>query len=505
MMGQVKFLIIQTAFIGDVVLATVLADALKRKYPDAEIHFLLKKGNEALLENHPSVDRLFIWDKKNGKYRNLFRLIAELRKTRYTEIFNLQRFFSSGLITLLARAGRRSAFDKNPLSFLFSGKIAHRIPDMREGRPIHEAERNLLFLQAPGSEPPRPTLYPSEQDRQKVESIAETKAYFVIAPSSIWYTKQWPIEKWKELLMRLPLTHRVFLVGSAEERGKASLLEKIHPDTVNLCGELSMMQTVALMEKAEHVFTNDSAPLHFASAVNARHTAIFTSTVPEFGFGPLSEYGRIAQTNLDLKCRPCGLHGKRSCPRKHFKCATSISAVQVFNGKEYFDAVKGLVGRDELFAVAAYFMDKKEIISIEFSNETFLATAYAGLNELKPYAKSEELLLYIRDTRLLKFLVDEVPEELFHSRDELLGQELRIQFPNLKSPHSDAEERIKLPVVIPVEKNIQKLLGAGSGMMLVTRLKKDAENQKEAEPAFCLQIDDTWKELPFRELVFESE
>jgi len=94
---------------------------------------------------------------------------------------------------------------------------------------------------------------------------------------------------------------------------------------------------------------------------------------------------------------------------------------------------------------------------------------------------------------------------LFHSRDELLGQELRIQFPNLKSPHSDAEERIKLPVVIPVEKNIQKLLGAGSGMMLVTRLKKDAENQKEVEPAFCLQIDDTWKELPFRELVFESE
>ncbi len=504
-MGRAKFLIIQTAFIGDVVLATVLADALKKKHPDADIHFLLKKGHEPLLENHPSVDRLFSWDKKNGKYRNLLRLIAEIRKTRYSEVFNLHRFFSSGLITVLSRAERKSGFDKNPLSIFFTKKIPHRIPGYRNGRPIHEVERNLLFLQEPGAEIPRPTLYPSEQDRQKTQSLAEGKAYFVIAPSSIWFTKQWPVEKWKELLRRLPLTHRVFLVGSAAEKEKASALQSIHPDTVNLCGELSMMQTVALMEKADHVFTNDSAPLHFASAANARHTAVFTSTVPDFGFGPLSEHGRIAQTTLKLDCRPCGLHGKRTCPRKHFKCAVSISANQVFSGKEYYDAVKGLVSRDELFAVAAYFMDKKEIIRIEFKNETLLATSYAGLKNLSPHAQAGELVLYIRDIRLLKYLVDEVPGELFHSGYDLPGKELRIQFPNLKSPHADAEERVKLPVVIPAERNIKKLLQAGSGMMLVTKLNSDREKKQKTEPAFCLPVDDAWEELPGRELVFESK
>lgn len=505
MMGRAKFLIIQTAFIGDVVLATVLADALKKKHPDAEVHFLLKKGHESLLENHPSVDRIFSWDKKNGKYRNLFRLIAELRKARYTEIFNLQRFFSSGLITVLSRAERRSGFDKNPLSFFFKKKIPHRIPDFRNGRALHEVERNLLFIQEPGSEIPRPTLYPSEQDRQKIQSLIEGKAYFVVAPSSIWFTKQWPMEKWKDLLMRLPLTHRVFLVGSAAEKEKVSALENIHPDTANLCGELSMMQTVALMKKADHVFTNDSAPLHFASAANARHTAVFTSTIPDFGFGPLSEHARIAQTTLNLDCRPCGLHGKRSCPRKHFKCAMSITANQVFNGKEYYNAVKGLVGRDDLFTVAAYFMDKKEIISIEYTNETFLATTYAGLNVLRPYAKSGEIFLYIRDIGLLKYLIDEVPEELFQSRDELPDQELRIQFPNLKSPYADAEERVKLTLVIPAEKNMKKLLEAGSGMMLVTKCSKAPEIQEKTNLAFCLPIDETWEELSYRELVFESK
>ena len=69
---------------------------------------------------------------------------------------------------------------------------------------------------------------------------------------------------------------------------------------------------------------NDSAPLHLASSVNAKITAIFCSTVTSFGFGPKSDDAVVVETPLSLDCRPCGLHGFKSCPEGHFKCALTI-------------------------------------------------------------------------------------------------------------------------------------------------------------------------------------
>jgi heptosyltransferase-2 len=77
------------------------------------------------------------------------------------------------------------------------------------------------------------------------------------------------------------------------------------------------------MRDAAMNFVNDSAPMHFSSAMNAPTTAFYCSTIPEFGFGPLSDRSRIVESNEDLACRPCGLHGKKSCPLGHFKCGES--------------------------------------------------------------------------------------------------------------------------------------------------------------------------------------
>jgi ADP-heptose:LPS heptosyltransferase len=79
------------------------------------------------------------------------------------------------------------------------------------------------------------------------------------------------------------------------------------------------------MKLATMNYVNDSAPLHLASAMNAPVTAFFCSTIPEFGFGPLSENNQIIQTEEKLNCRPCGLHGKKVCPEGHFKCGTEIN------------------------------------------------------------------------------------------------------------------------------------------------------------------------------------
>jgi heptosyltransferase-2 len=76
-------------------------------------------------------------------------------------------------------------------------------------------------------------------------------------------------------------------------------------------------------------YVNDSAPMHFASAVNAPVTAVYCSTVPGFGFGPLSDNRHLVETPEPLDCRPCGLHGYKACPLGHFNCAHKIQDQQL--------------------------------------------------------------------------------------------------------------------------------------------------------------------------------
>jgi heptosyltransferase II len=84
-----------------------------------------------------------------------------------------------------------------------------------------------------------------------------------------------------------------------------------------------------LLAGARMNYVNDSAPLHLCSAMNAPTTAVFCSTVLQFGFGPLAEKARVVETPEPLECRPCGLHGYRECPLGHFRCATSIPTAEL--------------------------------------------------------------------------------------------------------------------------------------------------------------------------------
>lgn len=313
-----KILIIQTAFLGDVVLATPLIEKLKARFQDCELDLMVRKGNEGVLKDHPKLRRVLTFDKKQ-KYNELFRLIRELRKQRYDYVINVQRFFSSGLLTVLSGGKVKIGFDKNPLSFFYSIRRPHHISTES---PVHEVERNISLLEGlTDLELCRPKLYPSSQEEQAVPRNYE---YVCIAPTSRWFTKQFPLEKWCELIKKLPTTYRVHLIGGPDD---VEICEQIRAATdldrvVVSAGKLSLLASVALIKHAQVTFTNDSAPLHFASAVNAPVVGIFCSTVPEFGFGPLSERSVVVETSHDLDCRPCGLHGKKACPEGHFKCAS---------------------------------------------------------------------------------------------------------------------------------------------------------------------------------------
>ncbi|MCB9223391.1 MAG: glycosyltransferase family 9 protein [Crocinitomicaceae bacterium] len=318
-----RILIIQTAFIGDVILATGLLESVKKKYPLAKVDFLLRKGNEGLLKGNPNVNEVIVWDKRSGKYSNLRKIAKEVRESNYDLVINLQRFASSGYITWRSKAKLKVGFDKNPFAFCYDYKVHHVIDGDK-----HEIERNFDLLKAidSGFELERPQLYPSNEAFDKVDAIADNKPYLVMAPASVWYTKQLPKEKWMELIRYQDPAFTIYLIGG---KGDKTLLDEVikgsgSEKAINLSGELDLLESAALISAAKMTYVNDSAPLHLASAMDAPVTAFFCSTIPGFGFGPLSTSRRIVETSEKLDCRPCGLHGKKECPKGHFKCGNTI-------------------------------------------------------------------------------------------------------------------------------------------------------------------------------------
>jgi heptosyltransferase-2 len=315
-----RFLIIQTAFIGDVILATPVIEALHPTFPDASIDFLLRKGNEGLLERHPLLSDVIIWDKKAGKYAQMRKIINHLRSQKYDVVINLQRFMSTGIITAFSGARRTIGFSKNPMSAFFTERYPHII-DVSKGQ-VHEVDRNLSLLTRLINRKQRinPKLYPA---KSHFEKVIVNQPYITISPTSVWFTKQFPMANWVEVIDAIDSETKVFLLGGGADKAACQEIKELskHPQIEVLAGQLSFLESAALMKGAGMNYVNDSAPMHLASAMDAPVTAVFCSTIPAFGFGPLSSVSRIAETFEKLDCRPCGLHGYRQCPKGHFKCS----------------------------------------------------------------------------------------------------------------------------------------------------------------------------------------
>jgi heptosyltransferase-2 len=324
-----RVLLIQTAFLGDVVLATAVANSLKAAHPQAEVHLLVRRGNEGLLLHHPALHRVWVWDKSRHKLRHLWQLSVQLRALAWDVVVNLHRFATSGWLTWRVPAREKRGFAKNPFSWAYTHRYPHHIG--RPGAPWqHETARNhALVADLCGTPTPlRPSLHPAPDDYAAAAPY-RLPGRIVVAPASVWATKTWPPDKWAQLLQLLPPDAPVLLVGAPSDKDLCQQLAAHHPRATVLAGSLSLLQTAAVLDGARHLFANDSAPLHLASCMNTPTTAVYCSTVPEFGFGPLADQSTVVQYDAPLPCRPCGLHGKRRCPQGHFTCAQGIAPGRV--------------------------------------------------------------------------------------------------------------------------------------------------------------------------------
>ena len=311
-----NILLIQTSFIGDVILATAMLEDLHDSFPEAKIDLLVRKGNESLFKGHPFVSEVLVWDKRNAKYKSLFDLLKKVRRNRYDLLINLQRFATTGLFSVLSRAKEIRGFSKNPFAVFFSKRVGHSIGD-----GTHEIQRNRLLIEdLCNSAASSPRLYPEQLDLGKTPIKGD---FVCMAPNSVWFTKMLPKQKWIELIQQLPKDIEIALLGAPGEKAVCdAIIESVKErgGVYNLCGTLSLLESAALMKMAKMNYVNDSAPLHLCSAVNAPQLAFFCSTSPAFGFTPLSEKSLVLEADIKPSCKPCGLHGKKACPENHFKC-----------------------------------------------------------------------------------------------------------------------------------------------------------------------------------------
>jgi heptosyltransferase-2 len=338
-----RILVIQTAFIGDVVLATAMLENLHAAYPAATIDILVRQGANDLFVDHPYVNAVHVWDKKKNKYQHLFQVLKTIRSNKYDVVINVQRYLATGIITVLSGAKKTIGFDKNPLSFLFSEVVKHQFGAAAdalstapyETSPLkttpHETSRNHTLLASLTTAPvAKPALYPSAANFAAVQKY-QSAPYICMSPGSVWETKKMPAKNWIDLINAVPKNYSIYLMGAPNEAALCAeiLSGSSRGDVFNIAGQLNLLEAAALIKGAQLNYVNDSAPMHLASATGAPVAAIYCSTIPAFGYGPLSDTQFIVETLELLPCKPCGIHGKKACPLGHFKCGHTITTAQL--------------------------------------------------------------------------------------------------------------------------------------------------------------------------------
>jgi heptosyltransferase-2 len=325
-----KILIVQTAFIGDVVLATPLAEAAQQMFPGSRIDFLVIPAAANLLEKNPFIRRVLLFDKR-GRQRGvaaLWRMAARLKQEQYDLALVPHRSLRSALLVWLAKIPQRIGFDRNTGAWLFTTRVPYR--------QKHEVERNLdlLHVLKGASSIPSPKIIWDGTDTQIVDSFwgdnIKGKWFCALAPGSVWATKRWPAERFIELARRLiaETGARIYLIGGQSDAEVCSCLEReIGEACTNTAGKLTLRQSAALLDRCQILVSNDSAPTHLGVATRCKVITIFGPTVPAFGFAPFGDGHAVVEKNLS--CRPCSSHGSRSCPLGTHACMWEIGVDEV--------------------------------------------------------------------------------------------------------------------------------------------------------------------------------
>lgn len=326
-----KYLIVQTAFIGDVILTLPIVQLIKEKIPHSEVDFLTISRSAEILNNHPDINSIIIYE-KNKEDRGIIgflKILKKLKQKKYQIAVIPHRSLRSALLVYMAGIPKRIGFDRSAGKFLFTDIIKYN-------NSLHEIERNISLLSKLLEVRELkifPKLYPDISDINRIESILannginKSEKFICVAPGSVWNTKRWTKEGYIELIKKLiKKNYLIFLIGSKSDFMLCDYIKRCVNDSkvINLAGELNLLQSAELIKSSVLLVSNDSAPVHIATAMNTPVVVIFGPTSPVFGFYPYHQKSEVIEF-ANLKCRPCRIHGSKKCPTGKFECMTGIT------------------------------------------------------------------------------------------------------------------------------------------------------------------------------------
>ncbi len=318
-----KILVIQTAFPGDAILTLPFIQDLKKKSPDYLIDVLCIPSTAEIFIASPYINSIISFDKK-GKQKSILsfiKFIKELKSKEYEIVYSPHRSLRSAIIAMNLSAKETYGFENSSLKFAFKHTVKY-------DPSVHEVKRNLEFVGDDYSidkwriTPEITVTAGSKENVQKFLSENKIDKFIVLAPGSVWETKKYPIEYFKQIVNHFAnRKHQIILIGGNEDKILCEELKRGYEEVVHIAaGEFTFIETIELLKSTSLLICNDSAPTHLGMCADIPVLTIYCSTVPQFGFYPYnmkSDY--ISYDNLS--CKPCGIHGYSSCPLGTFDCA----------------------------------------------------------------------------------------------------------------------------------------------------------------------------------------
>jgi len=317
-----KILIVQTAFIGDVILITPLIREVKKLFPYSSIDVLVTPETSTILEHNPNVSALLLFDKRKNKFKSFLGTLKEIGKSNYDIAFSPHSSLTTGLLLYITRIPIRVGFGR----WLAQKLLTHKIYNIGN---YHKIEKNLRLLSPFSNEKysMQTEIFPTSDMILKATTLLTKiskvcNKVIAIAPGSNWFTKRWPKEYYELLVNKLvELNYCIVFIGSKDER---NLCEKIMPNknSINFAGKLSIIESAAVIKLCDLMICNDSGALHIANAMQTDVMAFFGPTVKSIGYYPYRDNDTLLE--IDLECRPCSTHGENICKLGHHNCMRLI-------------------------------------------------------------------------------------------------------------------------------------------------------------------------------------
>lgn len=340
-----KIFVFNPAYLGDSILTTPLIKLIKEKIPHSKVYFCIRPENRSLFDGLTFIDEIIIFDKR-GKDKGIigfFRFLKKIRSYNFDYILSAHRYYRTSFLMFFLNNSKKIGFRSSKLSFVYDIVVER---DMG----ISEIERNCNLLKPiidfKKDQIPNPEVKYDEKFYNSLSKyldiIRDGYKIAIVNPMSVWETKRWPYERFAELINILYKQYNVISIvcGAPNEM---DIFYKMKPlinvPFINIAGRTSLPQLSSYIKYVDIVITGDTGPMHISRTFMKPMVIIYGATKTDMGFAPDYKSVRIAEVQ-GLYCRPCGTHGGKKCPEKHFKCMMNIEVKDVI---KYIEELLGKI------------------------------------------------------------------------------------------------------------------------------------------------------------------